>query len=90
MRVIASLLALHWTNRPMRGIAKSKKSVMPVHLGDDWTNRPIWRRLLEMPPSMSHLLNASSETSGWLLRRLVYGDALHRPYAVPSAAHTAI
>jgi len=41
MHVIALLLALHWMNRPMRGVVKSKKPVVSVDLGSHRTNRPM-------------------------------------------------
>ena len=90
MRVAALLLALHWTNRPMRGVVGSKKSVIPVLLSDDWTNRSIYFRLSALPLPRRHFLDASSEVPRRLLKRLVYGDARHRSCAVPIAAEKAI
>ena len=90
MSAAVLLLPIYWTNRPKRVAVKSGEPVMPVLLGGDWTNRPICRSSQELSFPRRHSLNASSEAPRRLLKRLVDGDARHRSYAVPSAAHKAI
>ena len=75
-------LPIHWTNRPIRVVVKSKKPVMPVLLGGDWTNHPICRSSRELSSPRRHLLNASSEAPrrllGWLLVAVFVVDPVLR------------